>query len=580
MRNKVPEHLPDEYLNSLSQYLETDREDRPRALESMRRQFPSKSNCLDLFVSTDTLLNDVMRPLQNSKSTLVIDDDVETLSTRLPAIDGYSISEMIAEGGMGIVYRGIDNNLGRAVAIKFSKLSVELDVDRVAPLWMEASRISRLNHPNIVPLFGYGSCDGRQYFTMLLMSGGTLARKIADRELTPPMAVAILATIARAVQFAHHHGVIHRDIKPNNIMFDEHGVPRIGDFGLAMQSEDSEHSKRAIAGTPAYMAPEQIRGEELLTSAVDIFGLGAVLFEAISGRPPFADTPIWKRMLDPDQEGAESFQALQGQVDAELEAICKKCLQVAPEQRYQSADMLATDLEHWLRHEPVSALPPTAFHRVRKWVHRSPVPATLSLIALMSVFAAIASLFYGFVAIRNEQVLTSKALKEKTAALTEKSAAVDEQRRLRERDQRSLNIQSIALADRELVAGRADHALKLLDSCETSQRGWEWSYLHGKASRNAPLVSMSFVVYDAAFQPGIQRLYIVGGLAGVNSQAQIADLSTFGQVPPEFTDWNLSAVHNDAVTVVAFDPRHERVLLGDLSGCISLWQCRNSDSAP
>ena len=580
MRNKAHEQLPEDFLNSLSQYLETDRENRPIALEGMRQQFPSKSNCLDLFVSTDELLNNVMRPLQDSQSTLATDGNVDARSTELPAIDGYSILEMIAEGGMGVVYRAIDNKLGRTVAIKLSKPSIEFDIERFAPLWTEASRISRLNHPNIVPLFGYGSCDGRQYFTMLFMSGGTLARKIAQRELTSQMAVAMMATVARAVQFAHHHGVIHRDIKPSNIMFDEHGVPRIGDFGLAMQSEDCEDSKRAIVGTLVYMAPEQMRGGELPTSAVDIFGLGVVLFEAISGQPPFGDTPIWKRMLDPGRERVESLPSLPAHVDAELKAICEKCLHVAPERRYKSADMLATDLENWLRHEPVSALPPTPFRRLRKWVRRSPVLATLTLIALVSSFVAITSLVFGIVAIRNEQVLTSVALIDKTNALAEKSAAVDELLRLRERDQGALTIQSIALADRELAAGRADPALKLLDSGQSSQRGWEWLYLHNKASRKAPLDTIPFVVYDAAFQPGFQILYIVGGLAGVKSDAQIVDLSRHGKARPDFTDWSLSAVHSDAVSVVAFDLSHERVLLGDLSGTLSLWQCRNSDSVP
>ena len=230
-------------------------------------------------------------------------DPAGPAGTALPRLSEYEVVREISRGGMGVVYAVTHRGLGRAAALKMirsGELATEEDVRRFRE---EAQRVAQLDHPHIVPLFEAGHEAGLPYFTMKLMEGGSLADRIAAGRLPLRQAAEVVSRIARAVHFAHQRGILHRDIKPANILFDEDGNPRVGDFGLARPIEGGHSAVRSglLVGTPMYMAPEQAKRRPALTTAVDIYGLGAVLYELIAGRPPFAADSLLQTLVEVTQ---------------------------------------------------------------------------------------------------------------------------------------------------------------------------------------------------------------------------------------------------------------------------------------
>ncbi len=269
----------------------------------------------------------------------------------------YELLEELGRGGMGVVYRARQRSLGRIVALKKllrSELAAAADVARFRA---EPEAAARLEHPHIVPIYAVGEHGGQPYFTMPLVEGTTLARRLADGPLPPREAAALLAPIARAVEFAHRAGVLHRDLKPSNILIDRQGRPRVGDFGLAkrIDLEAGLTLSGVIVGTPSYMAPEQATGRpEKVGPAGDVYGLGAILYQMLTGRPPFlAATPLDTLLLVREQDPIPP-RLLNPKVDRVLELIALKCLQKPPDLRYRSAAALADDLEAYLAGEPTS----------------------------------------------------------------------------------------------------------------------------------------------------------------------------------------------------------------------------------
>jgi hypothetical protein len=239
----------------------------------------------------------------------------------------------------------------------------------------EAEAAAHLDHPHIVPIYEVGEYQGQHYFSMKLIEGEklTAAGGGGAPPATPQAAAQQLARVARAVHFAHQRGIIHRDLKPANILLDEHGQPHVTDFGLAKRIEGDSHLTQsgAIVGTPSYMAPEQATGKKGLTTAVDVYSLGAILYELLTGRPPFrAETPL-DTLVQVLERPPERPRTLNPQVDADLELICLKCLEKDPRQRYGSAEGLAADLEHWLAGEPLSVRPPRLASLLRLWLRQN-----------------------------------------------------------------------------------------------------------------------------------------------------------------------------------------------------------------
>jgi serine/threonine-protein kinase len=246
---------------------------------------------------------------------------------------------------MGVVYKARQTSLDRIVALKV------IQRGDPARFQIEAEANARLEHPSIIPIYGAGQIDDQAFLCMKYVEGTTLARLVADHPLPPRQAARYALSIARAVQFAHEKGILHRDLKPSNVLIDGQGQPLVTDFGLAKQVGGRSHltASNAILGTPSYMPPEQASGARgKLSPASDVYSLGAILYELLTGRPPFrAATPVETLLLVLDQQPVPPRQ-LNPQVDRALELICLKCLQKQPDLRYPAADALANDLERFL----------------------------------------------------------------------------------------------------------------------------------------------------------------------------------------------------------------------------------------
>src|SRR6266478_8332096 len=299
----------------------------------------------------------------------------------------YELLEQIGRGGQGVVFRARQKSLNRIVALKVIGLGNWATKAHLKRFRLEAEAAARLEHPGIVPIHDVGERDGSCYFSMKFVEGGQLD-EVGKREPMPiRRAVELMAKVARIVHYAHEHGILHRDIKPGNILLDAKGEPHLTDFGLArlVESDSSVTHTLDVLGTPSYMAPEQALGNNAAFSKItDVYGLGAVLYQLLTGQPPFAGGTTYetiKLLLDTEPKQPR---LINPKIDRDLSTICLKCLEKDPKRRYASALALAEDLERWLKHEPIQARHTGVFARGRKWVQRNPSSALLAacLVAL------------------------------------------------------------------------------------------------------------------------------------------------------------------------------------------------------
>src|SRR5437879_1584769 len=305
----------------------------------------------------------------------------------LGELGDYELLEEVGRGGQGVVFRARQKSLNRTVALKVISLGQWASKAHLKRFRLEAEAAARLEHPGIVPIHEVGERDGSCYFSMKFIEGGQLD-EVARREPIPiRRAVELMVKVARTVHYAHEHGILHRDIKPGNILLDTKGEAHLTDFGLArlVESESSVTHTLDVLGTPSYMAPEQAIGNNAaVSSTTDVYGLGAVLYQLLTSQPPFAGGATYetiKLLLDTEPKKPR---LLNPKIDRDLSTICLKCLDKDPERRYSSALALAEDLERWLKHEPILARRTGVFTRGRKWVRRNPTRALLatSLVAL------------------------------------------------------------------------------------------------------------------------------------------------------------------------------------------------------
>src|SRR5262245_16677118 len=303
----------------------------------------------------------------------------------LGELGDYELLEEIGRGGQGVVFRARQKSLNRIVALKVISLGQWASKAHLKRFRLEAEAAARLEHPGIVPIHEVGERDGSCYFSMKFVEGGQLD-EVARREPMPiRRAVELIAKVARTVHYAHEHGILHRDIKPGNILLDQKGEPHLTDFGLArlVESESSVTQTLDVLGTPSYMAPEQAVGNNAaVSSTTDVYGLGAVLYQLLTRQPPFAGGATYetiKLLLDTDPRPPR---LLNPKVDRDLSTISLKCLDKDPKRRYSSALALAEDLERWLKHEPIRARRIGVFTRGRKWVRRNPSIAAMAAMLL------------------------------------------------------------------------------------------------------------------------------------------------------------------------------------------------------
>jgi len=301
----------------------------------------------------------------------------------------YELLEQIGRGGQGVVFRARQKSLNRIVALKVIGLGHWATKAHLKRFRLEAEAAASLEHPGIVPIHDVGERDGSCYFSMKFIEGGQLDEVVKRTPMSIRQAAELIAKLARIVHYAHEHGILHRDIKPGNILLDAKGEPHLTDFGLArlVESESSVTQTLDVLGTPSYMAPEQAAGNNTAVSSnTDVYGLGAVLYQLLTGQPPFAGGTTYetiKLLLDTEPRQPR---LLNPKIDRDLSTICLKCLEKHPERRYPSALALAEDLECWLKHEPIQARRTGVLTRARKWVRRKPTSALLA--ACLVVIAA------------------------------------------------------------------------------------------------------------------------------------------------------------------------------------------------
>ncbi|MBL9136263.1 MAG: protein kinase [Verrucomicrobiales bacterium] len=310
---------------------------------------------------------------------------------------GYELLEELARGGMGVIYRARQPRLNRIVAVKVLAAGQFASAEFFERFRTETETAASLSHPNIVPIYEVGECEGQPFFSMRFVEGGTLAepRSQVGTRLSEREAATLLAKLSRAVHFAHQHGVLHRDIKPGNVLLDLEGEPHLSDFGLAklIEKESSLTHTLALLGTPSYMSPEQARGEaKHLTTAVDVYGLGAVFYQMLTGRPPFEGQTTVDTVRQVLEREPRRPSTLRRGIDRDLETICLKCLEKNPAQRYGSAEALADELGRWLRKEPIQARRSTWLERILKWIQRNPKIATLAILLHLVLAAGLAGI--------------------------------------------------------------------------------------------------------------------------------------------------------------------------------------------
>ena len=422
----------------------------------------------------------------------------------------YELLEELARGGMGVVFKARQVSLNRTVALKMilaGQLASPADVQRFLT---EAESAANLDHPNIVPIYEVGEHQGQHYFSMKLVEGSSLAQAVPQLVKEPRRAAALVVKVARTVHYAHQRGILHRDLKPANILlalsdasqkrpggqrFCEaslNGVePHVTDFGLAkrVQGDSGLTQSGAIVGTPSYMAPEQAAARKDLTTAADVYALGAILYECLTGQPPFKGDTALDTLMQVLEKEPERPSRLNPLLNRDLETICLKCLQKEPTRRYASAEELARDLERWLAGEPIQARPAGAWERSVKWARRRPAVAALLAALTVALIGGFAGMFALWLRADDQRRQADTA---RGYAEEQKTWAVGESTRAREQEQ--LAVRRELLGRRNACAADIILAQQAWDSATLARldltldrqrpvpgqqdlRGFEWYYL-------------------------------------------------------------------------------------------------------
>ncbi|HEV3438405.1 MAG TPA: protein kinase [Gemmata sp.] len=525
-----------------------------------------------------------------------------------PQVPGFEIVRELGRGGMGVVYLARQTGLNRLVALKMILPGASATPEERLRLQREAEAIARLQHPNVVQIFQVGETEGRLFLALEYVNGGSLSAHLAGKPLAARAAATLVETLALAIEHAHEHGIIHRDLKPANVLLIKDNLtherkdaknaeeinetkqgasdsnssiaplphcvkpssltPKITDFGLAKLVQDNAGltGPNDMLGTPSYMAPEQVFGDaKAIGPAVDIYGLGAILYESLTGRPPFLADSLWATLRQVQHEEPVSPSRLQTQTPHDLATICLKCLEKKPRQRYARAGDLAADLRRFLNREPIHARPPGTVERLVKWARRKPTIATLLAILFVVSVLGFAGILWQWWRAEGE---VTTALKAQEKAERQESMA----QRAQEEAESQLHFNRLALALHEFEAFRVGQANEILARCPPERRDWEWRYLNRQCHRALfHLTGFTSQIQALAYSPDGQ--YVAAGCGDWN-----------GTKPGEVLIWDLCGPsgsenqpirdrnHAGPVYALAFHPDGRRLACAGSGPTIRIWE--------
>ena len=462
----------------------------------------------------------------------------------------YELQGEIARGAMGVVYRAEQKSLKRTVAIKMIRstlLTNEVDVTRFKA---EAEAAASLDHPNIVPIYEVGMHEDQHYFTMKLIEGGTLRDHMDRLQKNPKAAAKLMSTVAGAIHIAHQRGILHRDLKPGNILVDEDGEPHVTDFGLAkqMESNSSVTLSGQIMGTPQYMAPEQAEGGGVeLTTAADVYGLGTIFYEIICGKLPHIGTSLMDTLRLVAEKEAAPPSKHNPNVDRDLETIAMKCLEKDPAKRYASAQGLKSDLDRWLRGEPIEARPVGNSEKLIKWMKRKPMHAAATVLGVLflltlGIGGPIAALHQA--ALKDEaEALAIRANEAEAIAVQEKDTA-----------RQALARSAISLTEAALREGNGLAMQAALEDVPKYMRDSTWDYLLDQSDTSFGHINTGAAITDVVAHPRLPHVFAV-----VDRSGQVAILNVRTGV--RLLEFAVEP-SNGAINCMAISPDGERLVIG------------------
>jgi WD40 repeat protein/tRNA A-37 threonylcarbamoyl transferase component Bud32 len=469
-----------------------------------------------------------------------------------PRVPGYEIVAEVGRGAMGTVYEARQISLNRIVALKMLHASRRSDAERRARFRIEVETIALLQHPNIVQVYDVGEHEGRPFFTMEFLGGGSLEECCQGKPQAPKAAAELVETLARAMHAVHAKGIVHRDLKPSNIVRTTDGRPKISDFGLARHESSDLTATGDVLGTPSYMAPEQAAGKvHEVGPAADVYALGAILYELLTSRPPFRGVTVMDVVRQVQDSDPLPPRRLEGRTPRDLETICLKCLRKEPNRRYADAGALADDLRRFRNGESIRARPQTRSERVAHWIYRHPAAAALLAAVVLAMLAVpLALLGHN---LRLQEALLSEQTEREHARWAE------DQARVNEAEARVAHFAAdLQLAHTLFKSGDVFQLPSLLDPHRPTDdkaddlREFAWCYLrqYGQTARPA-LPAHDGPVYLLAYTPDGRSLVTAGG-ANHKQTLKVWDLQVGRPSFQQPLSWSLS---HDQIDQTAFAPQ-------------------------